>query len=285
VRPAYQAIVRLQLAGGRFLSTIDDSGGTEVCVLGSELARRLFRYADPVGQFIRVRDDYFKVVGVLAQHGASLAAGAMAWRDLNNTVLVPLAALSKQGLHVAPGQPVSEIWLQTGNVDQVEAIGRLLRTTLERLHNGRPDVDVIVPRELLAQRYRTQQTFSVVVGSIAVIALLIGGIGIMNIMLTSVIERTHEIGIRRTVGATRQHVTIQFLTESLLMTLSGGVMGIVVGVGIALGITSYAGWATHVSVLALLLAVSVSLAVGLIFGIYPAVKAANLQPVDAVRYE
>jgi putative ABC transport system permease protein len=156
---------------------------------------------------------------------------------------------------------------------------------MSHLHGSASSFDVIVPRELLAQRYQTQRTFSVVIGSIAAIALLIGGIGIMNIMLTSVVERTHEIGIRRTVGATRNDITLQFLTESLLMTLVGGVLGIAIGVASALAITAYAGWSTYVSPVAVLLGITVSLSVGLIFGLYPAMKAARLEPVDALRYE
>jgi putative ABC transport system permease protein len=180
---------------------------------------------------------------------------------------------------------VDEIWLQAEDGDRIETVGRVLTSTLQRLHGGRQDTDIVVPRELLAQRYRTQQTFSIVVGSIAAIALLIGGIGIMNIMLTSVVERTHEIGIRRTVGATRRDVTQQFLTESLMMTLVGGLLGVVIGVASAVGITAYAGWTTYVSPPAVLLGIAVSLSVGLVFGIYPAVKAARLEPVDALRYE
>jgi ABC-type antimicrobial peptide transport system permease subunit len=124
-----------------------------------------------------------------------------------------------------------------------------------------------------------------VVGSVAALALLVGGIGIMNIMLTSVVERTHEIGIRRTVGATRRAVTTQFLIEALLMTLSGGALGILIGAAVSWGITAYAGWGTRVSPLAITLAFVVSFLVGIVFGLYPAVKAAQLAPVDAVRYE
>ena len=144
---------------------------------------------------------------------------------------------------------------------------------------------IVVPRELLAQRYRTQRTFSVVVGSVAALALLVGGIGIMNIMLTSVVERTREIGVRRTAGARKRDVTMQFLIETLLMTVGGGIVGIVAGAVVSIGISAYAGWATHVSLTAVLLGFVVSFFVGVVFGLYPAMKAAALQPVDAMRYE
>ena len=132
---------------------------------------------------------------------------------------------------------------------------------------------------------RTQRTFSIVVGSVAVLALLIGGIGIMNTMLTSVIERTREIGVRRTVGATRRDVLLQFLTEALLITLVGGIVGIVMGVGLSWAITAFAGWTTWVSSQAVVIAFAVALVVGLFFGLYPAAHAARLEPVDAMRHE
>jgi putative ABC transport system permease protein len=286
VRPSYQSILRLEVSRGRFISLLDERGSARVCLTGAGLARQLFGYEDPITQFVRVGDAYCEVVGVLSERGTqSRAVGGLAWRDVNDVLVVPLPTLTGRSLDVSPEQPVDEVWLQTDNGDRVAEVGVVLGQALLKMHRGRRDVDVVIPRELLAQRYRTQQTFSVVIGSIAAIALLIGGIGIMNIMLTSVVERTHEIGILRTVGATRTDVTIQFLTESLLMTFAGGVLGIVIGVASALGITAYAGWATYVSAPAVALGIVVSLSVGLVFGIYPAVKAAKLEPVDALRYE
>jgi putative ABC transport system permease protein len=286
IRPSYQAILKLQAGRGRLLSYMDEKSGSRVAVIGAQLARRLFGYADPLDQLIRLEGQYYRVVGVLAEQGGrSPTVGALAWRDLNNAAMAPLATVSRQGLDVVPAQRVDEIWLQASNGDRVEDTGQVLRRALKSLHRGQEDFDIVIPRELLEQRYRTQRTFSVVVGSVAALALIIGGIGIMNIMLTSVVERTHEIGIRRTVGATRRDIATQFLVEALMMTVGGGAVGILVGTLVSVGITAYAGWATHVAPLAVALAFGVSISVGLVFGIYPATKAAQLEPIDAVRFE
>src|SRR5207249_2369172 len=207
------------------------------------------------------------------------------FREMSTVAVMPLAAVSGRSLAVVPTQPVDEIWIRAADTDRLEEIASVFGQALASRHRGRRDFEVIVPRELLAQRLRMQRTFGIVVGSVAVLALIVGGIGIMNIMLTSVVERTHEIGIRRTVGATRRDVTLQFLIEALLMTVSGGALGIVLGAAVSWGITAYAGWSTTVSPLAIALAFVVSFAVGIVFGLYPAIKAANLEPVDAVRYE
>ena len=286
VRASYETILRLRLERGRFLSATDERANAQVCVLGGAVARRLFGSRDPIGERVRIGTDYYQVVGVLREQGIdSHAPNTLAWRDINGVAMVPLPTLSGRTIEVVPMQPADEIWLQVEDGGRVDDLAKAFEHALVRLHGGRRDFDLVVPRELLAQRYRTQRTFSVVVGSVAALALLVGGIGIMNIMLTSVVERTREIGIRRTVGATRRDVTLQFLIEALLMTLSGGALGIVIGAAVSWGITAYAGWSTTVSPLAVALAFVVSFLVGLIFGLYPAIKAANLEPVDAVRYE
>ena len=286
VDSSYQTVVGLRAGRGRLFSTVDDRAGARVCVLGAALARQLFGYENPIGQFVRIETEYFGVIGVLGEQDArSPALGALAWRDLGGVVLAPLSAVSGLDARLMSEQQVDEIWLQAEDGEEVEPVGKVLLQTMTRLHEGRPDFDVVIPREQLAQRYRTQRTFSVAVGAIAAIALLIGGIGIMNIMLTSVVERTREIGVRRTVGATQNDITLQFLTESVLMTLTGGLLGILIGVASAPAITFYAGWSTYVSPLAVLLAIVVSMGVGLGFGLYPAMKAARLEPVDALRYE
>lgn len=286
VESSYGDILGLSVSHGRWLSQIEDQSAATVCVLGEGLARKLFGFAPAIGGTVRVQRQYFHVIGVLQERvttGRSL--GALAGRNLNEVMLVPLTALTQHTTRIDPNQPVDEIWLQVRDGLQVEAASQVLTRTLSQLHRGETTFDVIVPRELLAQRYRTQRTFAVVVGSVAFLALLVSGIGIMNSMLTAVMERTHEIGLRRAVGATRRDVGRQFLVESLLMTLGGGLIGIVIGVAVAWGITAYAGWTTRVSILAVVLGFVVSATVGLAFGFFPAIKAGRLEPVDALHYE
>jgi putative ABC transport system permease protein len=285
VRPSYADILRLSLERGRFLSLTDERALARACVLGGTLARRLFGYRNPVGERVAIGRDEYHVIGVIAEQGSDANASAtIAWHDVNQTAFVPLPTLSGRSLEIAPRQPVDEIWLQLHDGERAEELGGIFQHVLAGLHQDR-QFSVVVPRELVAQRTRTQRTFSVVVGSVAALALLVGGIGIMNIMLTSVVERTREIGVRRTVGATRRDLTMQFLTETLLMTLSGGALGIVIGAAVSWAITAFAGWTTFVSPVAVGLGFIVSFLVGIVFGLYPAIKAAALEPVDAMRYE
>jgi putative ABC transport system permease protein len=286
VRPSYQGILRLVVERGRFLAATDERAVAHACVLGAALARELFGYRDPLGERVRIGAGYFEVVGVLREQGGpdAKSGSTLAWHDLNRIALVPFPTLTGRTLDISPDQPADEVWLQVSEGERAEELGKVFARTLAGLRGDR-QINIVVPRELLAQRYRTQRTFSIVVGSVAVLALVVGGIGIMNIMLTSVVERTREIGVRRTVGATRRDVTLQFLTETLMMTLSGGALGIVIGAGVSWGITAFAGWSTRVSPLAVVLGFVVSFVVGLVFGLYPAMKAAALEPVDAMRYE
>ncbi len=281
--PDFQRILRLTAQRGRLLSETDD--GARVCVLGGLLAQQFFGYRDPLGETIEIADDHYRVIGVLREQGGDPQAGtSMAWHNVNRAAFVPLPSLTGKTMAVAPNQPVEEIWIQVADAERSVELGEVLRRVLSHTRDA-DEFHIVVPRELLAQRYRTQRTFSVVVGSVAALALLVGGIGIMNIMLTSVVERTREIGVRRTAGARRRDVTMQFLIETLLMTVGGGIAGIATGAIVSIGISAYAGWATHISVTAVLLGFVVSFLVGLVFGLYPAMKAAALQPVDAMRYE
>ena len=286
VEPAYGVVLDLTVERGRFLTAFDRRAMAPTCVLGGRLRRMLFGYRDPVGQHVRIDGGWCEVVGVLAARSTGGRAGrTAAARDLDVVVIGSLAGLLPTSGPIAPRQRIDEVWIRVADGGDVPVVAGAVERTLARAHGVAPAIDVVVPRDLLNQRMRTQRTFNVVVGSVAVLSLLVGGIGIMNIMLTSVLERTREIGLRRVVGATQRDILAQFLTESLVVTLSGGGIGILVGVATSFGITAYADWSTSVSLLAVALAFGVSAVVGVVFGIYPALQAARLQPVDAVRYE
>ena len=287
VTPSYGGILELDVDLGRFLAPLDGRGGGLVCVLGARLRRALFGYRNPVGAQVQIDREWCDVIGVLAARSTGGRAGrtAAAARDLDDMVLAPVGSMLPVSPSVAPGQRVDEVWIQVADGDEVPSVAGSVARALARAHGAEREIDVVVPRDLLNQRVRTQRTFNVVVGSVAVLSLLVGGIGIMNTMLTSVLERTQEIGLRRVVGATGRDIGVQFLAESLMVTITGGTVGVAVGVVTSYVITAYAAWNTSVSSAAVVLAFGVSAVVGVAFGIYPALRAAKLQPVDAVRYE
>ena len=285
VETAYGPLMRLVVDNGRSLSIPDENEARRVCVLGAMVARSAFGYRDPVGETIRLQNETYRVVGVLrAQTTSSNSVGPIAPRNFNETVLVPLAAILGGSSARDGEQTVEEVWIQAQDEEDLGILARLIGRSLSWTRRGR-DYEVIVPAELLAQRFETQQTFAVVIGSIALVSLVVGGIGIMNVMLASVVERTSEIGLRRTVGATQRDIAGQFLGESVVLTTLGGLLGVAGGTAASWAIAAYAGWPVQVSVLALLLAVGIAGVVGVVFGTYPAIRAARLQPIDAVRHE
>jgi putative ABC transport system permease protein len=281
----FERVLGVQPAQGRWFSAALGEERQRVTVLGEGLAGTLFGNGDPVGQRARIEGEWYHVVGVLRQNGTPTPTDQFQPPALGEAALVPLPAWFGKPLAYKVGERVDEIWVQTSDPPRVAEVAAVVRNAVFTLHDRVTDFDVIVPIELLARRFQTQRTFNIVVGSIAALSLLVGGIGIMNIMLASVIERTYEIGLRRTVGATARWITLQFLIESVLMTASGGALGVVLGVAASFGISAIAGWPTHVSIVSIVLAVVVSVFVGLAFGVYPATRAARLQPVDALRYE
>ena len=204
-------------------------------------------------------------------------------RNINRDVYIPVTAALKRFPRSGDGSGINEIAIRVAQTENLSPTAGLVRRILDQKHKGVEDYEVIVPEELLAQAQRTQRLFNIVMGSIAGISLLVGGIGIMNIMLANVTERTREIGIRRAVGATKGEILAQFLIEAVLICLAGGVIGIVLGLVIAKVITLYAGWTTGFSPASVLLAFGTAASIGLFFGLFPARRAAELDPVQALR--
>jgi putative ABC transport system permease protein len=281
--PSYREAARLRLSAGRFLTDLDVGEGKRVAVLGASVASALFPLEAPLGQRVLLGGDWFDVVGVVEGRAVSRTrTGPIRSRDVNRAVFVPLPALDRGGDGRADG--IDEIVLRVDDSDRVGASAEVVRRVLQRT-TGASNFDVVVPREILRQKERTQRIFNVVTGAIAAISLLVGGIGIMNIMLASVAERTREVGIRRAVGAARRDIAAQFLVESSLLTSAGGVLGAVLGVVGSVAIQSLAGWPTALSLGMLLAGLVVALAVGIGFGFYPAWHAAHLEPMEALRSE
>ena len=281
--PIYRDALRLTLSAGRSLSDLDVADHKRVAVLGAAVARSLFPFGTPLGESVRLGGDFFEVVGVLEERAAPRArSAAIRSRDVNRCVLVPLPSLDLGSDPRADG--VDEIVFRVGRQETVVPAAGVAETVIGRLTGGQP-LEVVVPREILRQRERTQRVFNVVTGAVAAISLIVGGIGIMNIMLASVAERTREVGVRRALGARKRDIAAQFLTESSLLTVTGGVVGSALGLVGAFLIQAFAGWPTAVHPLMLLTALLVALAVGIGFGFYPAWHAAGLEPMDALRRE
>jgi putative ABC transport system permease protein len=287
--PSFQEIHQLELSRGRFLCSNDLETMANVAVLGAEAARSLFGSVDPLGQDIKLGSGHYRVVGLLAPRADESAA----LNDPNQSVFLPLTTGRARLENViritgAGGRryevvELHQIGLRMRSTDDIEQQAAMLRRLLA-LEHPKKDYDIVVPYELLAQSEHTKRVFSWVLGSIAGISLLVGGIGIMNIMLATVTERTREIGIRRALGAKRWHVQLQFLVETIVLSLSGGVLGLALGLAIPAVVERVAGMETIVTGRSLVLSLGISIVVGIVFGLYPARRAARMDPIEALRY-
>jgi len=286
---SYANVHNLFLSQGRFITELDVEQKNLVCVVGDSVSESLGHDGKP-GGYIRIEGHLFKVVGALKRYQVkSDTTSAVSIRNYNDIVFIPLGT---EGMldqtRYFMGQPkdkLTEIVIQARRTDQVLQIARLVGRIMELTHGGAEDYQMVIPLALLHQSQKTQRTFNIVLGSIALISLLVGGVGIMNIMLATVSERTREIGIRRAVGATRKDITVQFLVESVLLTFSGGLFGIVIGIGGVWLITTLAGWQTAVTLWSIMLPLGMSIIVGIFFGFYPAYKAAKMDPIAALHHE
>ena len=290
VAPSYRTIAGLRIIAGRFFGEDEALAAAPVCVLGQAAKETLFGVGDAIGQYVKVNEQWFRVVGVTGGRvtmDSGGAAGGAAPQDANNLIYAPLDAviLRMEESQSRIKDDIDGLYLRLkGNADSVRAAD-VVRRVLEVSHKGEKDYSVVVPAQLLAEQKRTQRIFEYVMVALASISLLVGGIGIMNIMLASILERTREIGIRRAIGARQADIVRQFLVEAVLISLVGGAIGVIFGVGLSRLIALLAGWSTIVTVASVLLAFAVSVTVGLVFGLFPAMKAARLDPVEAIRYE
>jgi len=302
--PWYTAVSPVHIVHGRFLSSIDLHQQQSVCVVDEQLVSGLFGFDDPLGKDIRIKGNCYRVVGVAGtpsdggrQNGSTSAMAAETGSDSGATgsVYLPLSTAKSRFTELSASfsggsQSIEKVQLQKITVkvkstDQVLPMRDILDTLLARLHKDKKDYSIVAPLELLYQAKQTQRIFSIVLGSIAAISLVVGGIGIMNIMLATVSERTREIGIRRALGATKRDIIVQFLSETLMLTFIGGVLGIVLGSLIPFLVTHFGKMPTVITGTSLILAFGISGAVGIIFGLYPAYRAANMDPIESLRHE
>jgi len=318
VDTSYFRLTNLELGSGDWFTPLQVERGLPVAIIGNGVRTRFFTTEDPVGKTIKVGETWLTVVGVLGDRRVSNETAArLGIRDANMDVYIPVhtmllrfrnrAQLTQRDIELAsrPGQFVTadssesdekraertnrnqldRIIVRVADSRVVPKVAEVAQRMLARRHNGVVDFEITVPELLLKQEQRTKNIFNIVLGAIASISLVVGGIGIMNIMLASVLERIREIGVRRAVGATQRDILFQFLSEAVLISVAGGVAGILIGVGLSIGIERLAGIKTLVSGVSVLVAFGVSFSVGIGFGIVPAYRAARQDPVVCLRYE
>ena len=288
VRPSFETIHHLEMEEGRFFTPQEDLRSDAVCVLGEAAKVNLLGYEPAIGEFVKVNEVWLEVVGVLSRRiGAGGRGGTGGMEDPNNRIYIPLNTFEYRFWDQTSQlkDDLDGIDLQLNDeTDSVQA-AKIVTAILNSTHHETQDFTVTIPAALLAQQQHTQQIFTYVMVAIAAISLLVGGIGIMNIVLATVMERTREIGIRRATGAKRRDIVRQFLTESVLISGGGGVLGVALGFALSRMIAQVAEWKTIVTLPSVLIAFGVSVMVGIAFGIYPAMKAARIDPIEALRYE
>ena len=288
VDTSYQALSRLRIRTGRFFTDDEHLRAAAVCVLGAGARENLFGSADPIGAHVKAAEQWFRVIGVLdSQISVTGDVGGMPAQDRNNIVFVPTtsALLRLEDTYSRFKDEIDGIYLGLDSATSPIAASEVVRSVLESTHRGTADYSLLVPAELLAEQERTRRVFDIVMVALASISLLVGGIGIMNIMLASVVERTREIGVRRAVGARYGDIVRQFLIETMMICFTGGLVGLVCGITLSKAVAVLAGWSTVITPASVLLAFTVSVTVGLVFGLYPALRAARLDPVVALHNE
>jgi putative ABC transport system permease protein len=288
VLPNYAKISSLKLLSGRFFNEDENERSAPVCVLGETAKVNLLGFDDAIGKYVKVNDLWLQVIGVLAQQAtADSDQEGMESANRNNMIISPLNTVMRRFEDNTSylKDEIDGIYMKVATgTDSIET-SNVVNAILAATHKDAGDFTIVVPAGLLKQRQQTQMIFSIVMICIAGISLLVGGIGIMNIMLATVLERTREIGVRRAIGARQSDIVRQFLTEAVLISIVGGLIGLAFGFSLSRVIASLAGWSTEVTGASVAVAFGVSVSIGLLFGIYPAFQAAKLDPIEAIRYE
>lgn len=287
ITPEYLQMMNYRIGKGDFINDDQYNQRLKVCVLGAGVANTLFQKEDPVGQMIKIDDQWLEVIGVLESKTLfTETVGELAARDLNMDVYVPLSSfLNRFSRENALTSEIQQITIQVENSGRLLETSRLVNEILKRHHFNNDDYNIVIPFELLKQEEKERQIYNFLLGAIAAISLLVGGIGIMNIMLATVMERTREIGIRRSIGAKKSDIMSQFVTEAVAISITGGIIGVLLGVTLSLTVSLFTDVSTHIRPYSIVIAFAFSVIVGVSFGYLPAKNAANLKPVDSIRYE
>ena len=274
INEAYLDVNQLKVEKGRSFTSADFLGGRRVAIVSAAMQEELFEGKSPIGEIIRIGVQPVEVIGVLEKPTGLFAFGSV-------ETYIPWTAMR----NMLGTSNYSQVTLQVENADDIQPIGERATTVLNQLHDTDDSYQVINMEEIAQGIGQVTTIMTTIIGSIAGISLLVGGIGVMNIMLVSVTERTREIGIRKSLGATRQQILLQFLVESIILTLIGGIIGIILGAGTAYLVSFFADWPSLISWQVVLGAVLFSMLIGIAFGLLPANKASRLDPIDSLRYE
>jgi putative ABC transport system permease protein len=286
VSSTYPIIQNLKMLQGSFFLSSDEQANAQVCVLGIVAKQKLFGFGDVLDQQIKVNDLWFTVVGVLADAAVEKQEfEGVKVQNPNNDIYIPITTAIRKFDTDTVENELNEIIVQIGPDAEIKEQASTINNLMSVMHRYVDDYSIVVPEKLLEQRQQTQGIFNIVMGAIASISLLVGGIGIMNIMLASVLERTNEIGLRRAIGAKKMDIRMQFMSEAIAISLAGGIIGVALGWGISRAVAMFSGWSTIITAQSIGLSFGVSSIIGLIFGIYPAVQASNLDPIECLRYE
>jgi len=301
--PWFPEISNVRVKYGRFLSSTDMHYKRGICAVDEKLVRELFAFDDPIGQDIKIASDYYQVVGVVTEQTSAQAGNNFEDKDATGAkktganlgcIYIPLNTVrnrfGEMSMQISSGSrsfekvELQEIIVKVREIALVMGTRQSVQRLMSRFHK-KSDYEITVPLELMRRAREFQRIFTIVLGSIAAISLVVGGIGIMNIMLATVSERTREIGIRRALGAKKRDIIFQFLSETLILTLSGGVLGIILGALVPFFVTHFGQMRTVITTGSLVLAFGISAGVGIIFGLYPAYRAANMDPIESLRHE
>lgn len=287
ITPEMAEILNYRVDKGTFIREDQYDRILKVCVLGANIAHELFNYEEPLGKNIKLGDQWFEVTGVLKKKALfTETIGELAARDLNNDVYIPLSTFSKRIPKTNDlASELKQVTVRLESSGNLVATSEIIGNILKRRHFDNDDFSIIIPYELMEQEKRESRIYNLLLASIAAISLIVGGIGIMNIMLASVLERTQEIGIRRAVGGRRSDIMGQFVAEAVAMSLTGGIIGVVLGIILSLGIGLLTDVKTSLTLYSIFIAFGFSVLVGITFGYLPAKRAADLKPIESIRHE